>query len=470
MTALLFLSLLTAAGVCLGAGAVILTIRRRKYRHYLRYDPAQDCYSGLHGPKVEVTTLTPIQGGFVLRPPGAQVAGALFELHVQTTTCGAYFDPVLEMEAGDWRETFTVERGAKGRRLFNVTRLLSRSGESPLNIRLKGQRLTWSDERARLHVCRHTFSSEERVLIVSPHPDDAEIAAFGLYADSNAAIVTLTAGDNSDRYGSPAPLLQDLSRGQVAKMRVWESICIPRLGEIPEEKVLNLCFPDSRLSEMRASPSVDFARESESALDFAGLRRLNRSSLLRKTDCGEPLPCSWNTLVDDLKYILESIRPTIIVAPHPLLDSHPDHTTATKAIMEALETISSGEGHFFFYCVHNHRSELWPFGPAGAGVTHLPILRQNGVKASGLYSHQLSPARQTDKFIALEAMHDVREMEWPVSDSPETAAMALRGAFRWLAHGLGRTPTSYLRRAVRPDEPFFIVEFSQARKLIDALS
>ena len=41
---------------------------------------------------------------------------------------------------------------------------------------------------------------DERVLVVAPHPDDAEIAAFGFYADTRAMVVTVTAGDASDRY------------------------------------------------------------------------------------------------------------------------------------------------------------------------------------------------------------------------------------------------------------------------------
>ena len=42
------------------------------------------------------------------------------------------------------------------------------------------------------------------MLVIAPHPDDAEIAAYGLYTDTAATVATLTAGDASDRYSGPA--------------------------------------------------------------------------------------------------------------------------------------------------------------------------------------------------------------------------------------------------------------------------
>ena len=48
-------------------------------------------------------------------------------------------------------------------------------------------------EKTRLHLCRENVAADDRVLVVAPHPDDAEIAAFGLYADTRATVVTLTA-------------------------------------------------------------------------------------------------------------------------------------------------------------------------------------------------------------------------------------------------------------------------------------
>jgi hypothetical protein len=116
----------------------------------------------------------------------------------------------------------------------------------------------------------------------------------------------------------------------------------------------------------------------------------------------------------------------------------------------------------FFYCVHNRRSELWPFGPAGTGVALLPIFAEDGVCAPGFYSHPLSADKQQEKFLALEAMHDIRDIDWPTAAPLNVARRRLRGELRGLAHGMGRAPTSYLRRAVRPDEVFLVTSLADA--------
>ena len=37
------------------------------------------------------------------------------------------------------------------------------------------------------------------MLVLAPHPDDAEIAAFGVYAHRNATVVTVTTGNAGPR-------------------------------------------------------------------------------------------------------------------------------------------------------------------------------------------------------------------------------------------------------------------------------
>jgi hypothetical protein len=193
---------------------------------------------------------------------------------------------------------------------------------------------------------------------------------------------------------------------------------------------------------------------------FAGLRRLNRSSLVE-----HDVACSWRTLVRDLGNIILHTEPTVVVAPHPVLDTHLGHVFATAAMCEAMQSVGRTEGRVFFYCVHNRRSELWPFGPAGTGVALLPMLAADGVCGSGFYSHALSVERQRDKFLALEAMHDIREMEWPNLTPWHDASRRLRRELRGLAYGMETVPTNYVRRAVRPDEVFFVMSLSDASAL-----
>ena len=450
-----------AGGRAAVAGALAVTLfapRQRAYRRLLNYDPRQNCISGFAGPTVETIPVSCDNRGFLLPDLKSGVASGFLELDVRTSTGGRIFDPAIEIASDDYHDVQFLERGVDGVRFLNVSRLLSANKLAGGWVRLRGRNLAWQGESARLHICHERVSSDDRVLVIAPHPDDAEIAAFGLYADTAATVVTLTAGDRSDRFTSKWGPSISLPRATVAGMRVWDSITIPQFGHVGPEHAINLCFPDGRLREMHSNPDQDYSTEGEDELDFASLRRLNRSPL---ADASAP-PCTWKSMVRDLTRIVTETKPTIIVAPHPSLDPNSDHLCASAAICEAIESAGRAAGRMFFYSVHNRRSELWPFGPAGTGVALLPIFAEDGVCAPAFYSHPLSTDRQREKFLALEAMHDIREIEWPSAAPLNVASRRLRGELRGLAHGMGRAPTSYLRRAVRPDEVFFVTSFADA--------
>jgi LmbE family N-acetylglucosaminyl deacetylase len=236
---------------------------------------------------------------------------------------------------------------------------------------------------------------------------------------------------------------------------------VPQLSGVRPENAINLGFPDGALVDLNAQPDRDFSDTFGDKAVFAELRRLNRLPCLEYD-----VACSWRTLIRDLGYIISNTKPTVVVAPHPVLDPHPDHLFATTAMCEAMQKVGQTEGRVFFYCIHNLRSELWPFGPAGTGVALLPIFAEDGVFPGTIYSHTLSLERQRDKFLALEAMHDIRDMEWPQHNPWQSATRRLRTELRALAYGMDRVPTSYMRRAVRPDEVFFVMRFSDAMVLV----
>src|SRR5437016_14202737 len=83
---------------------------------------------------------------------------------------------------------------------LNLTRLIRAGAKAGARVILRGLRVTWPAGRTSLHVCHESVRPADRVLVVSPHPDDAELGAFGLYADTQATVVTVTAGVASDRY------------------------------------------------------------------------------------------------------------------------------------------------------------------------------------------------------------------------------------------------------------------------------
>jgi hypothetical protein len=60
-------------------------------------------------------------------------------------------------------------------------------------------------------------------------------------------------------------------------------------------------------------------------------------------------------------------------------------------------------------------------------------------------------------------MHDIREMDRTLTPSLGRAEKVIRAELRALFDGLGDPPASYLRRAVRPDETFFVMNFAANR-------
>jgi LmbE family N-acetylglucosaminyl deacetylase len=447
----------TAAAVALAVGSVLI-LRQRAYLRLLKYHPQQNCVTFFTHSAVETIHLhCPIRGGFTIPEVTPDSTSALLELPVRDV--GMIHDPVMELSVRDFCDRQVLERGVRGVRYLNLTRLLREGAREGEKVHLRGRRLIWNCA-AKLHVCSERIQPDDRVLVVAPHPDDAEISAFGLYSDTDATVVTITAGDNSDRYTGRDGIGMQLARATIAQIRLWDSLTVPQLGGIPAERTLNLAYPDGRLNEMHAEPDRVFCSEGKDEPDFNRLRRMNRSPWLRSSGC-----CTWNSIVADLVHILAEFKPTVIATPHPWLDPHPDHLLTTMAVCEALRSSGDEDGRFFFYVVHNRRSELWPFGPAGSGVAMLPIFADDLVECEGFYSHVLSSQRQQAKFLALEAMHDLRDIGAP---EPRPARVHLRQARKELAaalHGIGHPSTSYLRRAVRPDELFLTTPFTKGSEL-----
>lgn len=437
----------------------LFALRRAAYLRYQWYNPKGDCLAPFSGAVIRNVLINQDATGFILPKLESDMASAFLEVNVRATKLGSLFDPCLEIRAGRFCDLQFIERGAEGIRFFNVTRLLASGIPAGDPVSLRGRHLTWIHDNIRLHLCRERVRPAERVLVIAPHPDDAEIAAYGLYADTDATIVTISSGDGSDRFSKEAGSL-GLSRSLVARIRTFDSVAVPQLAGIAPERALNLCYPDAQLEAMRDQPARDFQSEGDGGLDFAGLREMNRSSLLRKAP-----DCSWESLVADLAHILRQTTPGIIVMPHPWLDPHSDHKAAALAVGEAMAAAGLTEGRFFFYTNHNRRSEFWPFGPPGSGVAMLPLFEGDIVDCEGFYSHTLSAEKQLEKYLALESMHDLREIP---SMQPATIGAIIRrflSEIRARLHGLGREPAGYFRRSVRPDELFFTTSYEKGGKL-----
>ena len=227
------------AVACIAFAVALTLLRHRAYRRRILYELGQDCVLGMAGPAVETRSVSYSGEGFALPEPLIGVVSGLLEVEVHASVAGMLFDPAVEIRAGDFCDHQYLERNVRGTRFLNISRLLNskKGGES---VRLNGHALTVRKKKVRVHLFREKVAAEDRVLVVAPHPDDAEIAAFGLYSDTRATILTLTAGDASNRYQNPTQPWMSLSRSTIATMRVWDSLTIPQLGGVPPEKAVNL--------------------------------------------------------------------------------------------------------------------------------------------------------------------------------------------------------------------------------------
>jgi LmbE family N-acetylglucosaminyl deacetylase len=185
-----------------------------------------------------------------------------------------------------------------------------------------------------------------------------------------------------------------------------------------------------------------------------------RSGAVQELLGGRSAHATWHSLVEDLRVLLRTIRPAVIVAPHPLLDAAPDHQLTSIALLEAMENGSADDGLLLLYTNHHVLAEYYPFGPANTEMT-LPPWFDAAAEFGGVFSYALGPIDRQRKLFALESMHDLRAApravtaEDPAGRFLQMASNALREIRR---NPLGTY--SYYRRAVRTNELFFVYRFS----------
>ena len=302
-----------------------------------------------------------------------------------------------------------------------------------------------------------------RVLVLAPHPDDAEIAAFGLYANTRSDVVTVTAGDYGGKnYGG---LFPDTGEHYRIKgwMRTWDSLTVPFLGHVPFHRARNLGYFDGTLRRLyeRRPEVVDTILAD---LDDPGyFRRLNTEPQLAT----RPFTSTWPELVADLRREVDWTGAQVIVAPNPLLDSHADHQYTTVALIEAIEQ-NGWEGVLLLYTNHATRAEPYPLGPNTA-LESLPPWFGEPMPFGGVLSWPVDETTRRLNYLALEAMHDLRPFEHRVVTPLSERARDLIVETYWRA--LGRHDKlpgylyDYLRRGPRPNELYLVLDREQAVRL-----
>jgi LmbE family N-acetylglucosaminyl deacetylase len=371
----------------------------------------------------------------------------MLRVRVRGGLVSKWFEPSVQTIVNgrpDCRQHF--ERGVRGHRYVSLC-LGEDERVAGTRIELSGRHLGWQDQDAELVLFAAPPVESSRILVIAPHADDGEIAAYGLYANRDSWIVTLTAGSYGGRlYRDLADTPAERDSIQ-AMLRTWDSMVVPTLGGLSADRAINLGYFTTRLAQMHERYDHVVSNE------VSGSTTIVRSGATWLGDIG-PATSTWNGLVRDLTAIIGRVRPQVIVLPHPALESNQDHQHAAAAVFEALERLGDPVRDLLLYTNHHVHSEYYPFGPAGDAVT-LPPWFDESVPFRSVYAPRLDPGRQRAKLFALDAMHDLRPVpERVVGTVPGRIAVRLRDALLDVA----RDPAgelSYLRRAVRPNELFF---------------
>ena len=374
-----------------------------------------------------------------------QLAGdetLILAVRVKSGWLGRFVDPCVQLSGGESADRQTFERGVNGQRYLNLSGYAQALVAGQLRVRGRYCRVMGQPD---LRIFRQPDYRQQRVMVVAPHADDAELAAFGLYSQAKEAwIVTLTAGEiEADHYQQ-----MGLPRAEAARLkgrlRAWDSMTVPRWAGVPEAHCAQLGYFCLQLPAMQAAPDQPMASREADLSDIRLFRQFNPFPLPADQN-GAP---TWHNLLADLRALILRARPEVIVLPHPSIDPHPDHICAHDAVMEALEGLEWQPTTVLGYANHLHDNDRWPMGNSGDGIALPPVF--DATLSLRPCSLPLTLAQQRDKAMALGMMHDLQ---------PRAALKRrLRRSIQQLLAGRKSSPygeNEFFRKAVRRHELFW---------------
>ena len=249
----------------------------------------------------------------------------LLKVRVHGKLSGKIFDPYVDVTASGQAYKQYFERGCAAQRYINLTPAVEFLESESNEITLNSVHCDIDFQEAELIVFRNPELKNKRVLVIAPHADDAEIAAFGLYRNSDSMVVTLTAGEaepETFRHYCEEEQEAALLKGRV---RAWDSVAIPKWAGVKEDRVVHLGYFCKHLERMHENPDEPVTSEYAGVADTRVFREFNSLSLASDQH-GTP---SWKTLVADLTELIDLFKPDYIVSPHLTVDPHNDHHYST---------------------------------------------------------------------------------------------------------------------------------------------
>lgn len=413
------------------------------FSDHLFYSPADDYQyrfaadNEVSGVRLERETLT-------LSQPLSLIGDEtlVLSLPIKSTWLGRFFDPEIELSGAGVEDRQAFERGVNGLRYLNLTGLGESLAAGKLQVRSRFCRVTGQPQ---LWSFRHTDARRQRVMVIAPHADDAELAAFGLYSEADESwVVTLTAGEiEAEHYQQMGMSAAEAARIK-GRLRAWDSIAVPRWGGVPESHCVQLGYFCLQLPAMQAAPDQPVASREAELSDIRMFRQFNPMRLPGDVD-GAP---TWNNLIADLRALLLQAQPEVLVMPHPTIDPHPDHICSQAAVMQALEGLAWQPKVILGYANHLHDNDRWPMGNAYSGIALPPVFDQSDDLVP--YCIELSGNVQRDKAMALGMMHDLQPPA-PLKRRLRRWLQKLLAGRRWPSEG----ENEFFRKSVRRHELFW---------------
>ncbi|MFP6849775.1 MAG: PIG-L family deacetylase [Pseudomonas sp.] len=408
------------------------------FADHLFYAPNDD-YNYVFAPDVQALAGRIEAGHLFVDGDIASADTLLLQVQLKAGWLGRWLDPYVLI--GEDRQDF--ERGVNGRRYLNL------SGQGALlatgKLELRG-RFCRIDPQMTLYALRNPDYAEQRLMVIAPHADDAELAAFGLYSRTcDVSIVTLTQGEIEAEAYQVLGLNQATAARLKGRLRSWDSLAVPLWGGVPQSQCLQLGYYCLQLPAMQTQPELAVGSRESAESDTRSVRAANAIPLPGDVD-GVP---SWRNLLADLVASLEHFQPEIVVTPHPQLDPHSDHVASTQALLEAIELSAWKPKTLLLYANHLHDNDRWPMGPAGFGIALPPAIE--ALPADGLWSPTLDAAQQLDKAMALAMQHDLQGA-LPLKRRIRRLIQRVLAGRRWPATG----EDEFFRKAVRRHELFWV--------------
>ncbi len=202
-----------------------------------------------------------------------------------------------------------------------------------------------------------------RVLVISPHPDDdilgvgSSIATFREQGIP-VLVVFLTSGDANvagQRLVTMNPFLFSSEFRAIGSRRQKEAVvALGRLGVAPAYAVF-LNYPDRGLEALL---DAHWSAQTPFRSPYTA-----RSAKYSSIALNPGSPYCGEGLLGELEEIISGFRPTIVYLPHPL-DAHADHRAGYKFVRRAVAALAEADSDFEHpslrcYLVHSYAGQ-WP--------------------------------------------------------------------------------------------------------------